>query len=347
MFYIIPAPHKKTGELSYPVIRWAPMKNIYLFHGKDSYTSSKKALHWRKEFEKKYGDLNTEILEGKDLTVGQYTETVSTLPFLSEKKFVTIMDAFAHTPTEELKLIAEKLEATPDHCVVVFIERGEADRRTSLFKTITKIGRVMEFNSPDEYALINWITAETKKKGGLISPGNARLLAQMVGPDLWQMESEIEKLAVHADGREITAEDIRNLASPNIETTIFVLTDNLGAKNRRETIRTLKTLIDSGVNLIPLLFTVVSHFRTLIQVKECLAKNMNPETIIKKLKKHPFTVKKAISQCKNFTAENLEQIYRKLLETDIAQKTGKIKMTTEDQSELRLSLERIFLTSGR
>lgn len=318
------------------------MKNIYLFHGEDSYTSVKKALHWREEFEKKYGDLNTEILEGEDLTAGGFMEAVNTLPFLSEKKFILVRNAFADTETEELKLIAEKLENVPDHCVVVFIERSKADQRTLLFKKLKKHGQIMDFFPPDEYHLINWITEETRKKGGIISSQTAGYLAQTVGTNLWQMNQEIEKLIINADGREISKKDVDELTSPNIETTIFILTDNLGLKKRRASLQSLKKLIDSGANLIPSIFTIASHFRTLIQVKECLSKNMQKPAIIKKLKKHPFAITKAIDQCKNFTPQSLKEIYQKLLEIDIAMKTGKIKMTTEDQSELRLSLEKII-----
>ncbi len=318
------------------------MQNIYLFHGEDSYTSGKKALHWREEFEKKYGDLNTEILEGETLTAGGFMEAVNTLPFLSEKKFIMVGNAFAHAPAEELRLIAEKLEEVPDHCVVVFIERNKADQRTLLFKTLKKHGQVMDFSPPDEHHLVGWIVSETQKKGGVISSRTAGHLAQTVGPDLWQMSQEIEKLIINTNGREITINDVNTLASPNIETTIFILTDNLGLKKRKESLQSLKKLIDSGANLIPSIFTIGGHFRTLIQVKDCLGKNMQKPAIIKRLKKHPFAVSKAIDQCKNFTPQSLEQIYQKLLEIDIAIKTGKIKMTTEDQSELRLSLEKII-----
>ncbi len=324
------------------MIIWLPMKNLYLFHGEDSYSSFRKSLHWQTEFEKKYGDLNTEILEGGDLTAGGFMEAVNTLPFLSEKRFIIVKNAFSEGDTEELKTIAEKIELIGEHCVVVFIERSKADQRTSLFKALKKHGEIMNFNPPEEYALTAWITAETQKKGGRISTRTAGHLAETVGPNLWQLTQEIEKLTVNANGREITNADVDNLASPNIETTVFILTDNLGLKKRRESLLTLKKLIDSGANLIPTLYTVAGHFRTLIQIKDCLNKNMDQPAIIKKLKKHPFVVNKAIGQCKNFTSQSLEQIYGKMLETDIAMKTGKIKMTTEDQSELRLSLEKLF-----
>ena len=91
------------------MIDYCPMQNIYLFHGTDSYTSIRKAIFWQKEFEKKYGDLNSELFEGEDLTANKFMEAVGTLPFLSEKKLVVIRNSFKDTPTDELKKISEKL----------------------------------------------------------------------------------------------------------------------------------------------------------------------------------------------------------------------------------------------
>ncbi len=318
------------------------MQNIYLFHGEDSYTSNQKSLYWQKEFEKKYGDLNSEIFDGEDLTAHAFTEAVNTLPFLSDKKFVVVKNAFAQTPTEELKKIAEKIDQIPEHCVVIFVERKKADLRTSLYKQIKKHGQALDFNPMDTPDLIKWILTKAQKKQANLNHRAAGYLAETVGPNLWQMSHEIEKLALNTNGREITHQDIDELTSPNLETTIFKLTDNLSLKRRKESLKTLKTLIDSGENLIPTLYAIAAHFRTVIQVKDCATKNIKPPAIIKTLKKHPFVVNKAISQSKNFTEPALKNIYKQLLQIDINMKTGKIKMTTEDQTELRLSLEKLI-----
>lgn len=323
--------------------QYKKMQNTYLFHGDDSYTSIQKSMFWQKEFEKKFGDLNSQIFEGEELTAAKFSEAVDTLPFLSEKKLIIIRSAFQDTPTDELKKISEKIPEIQDHCVVVFVERKKADLRTSLYKALKKHGQIMDFPIMDKPELATWISNEMQKKGARISQRNTGYLAETVGPNLWQMSHEIEKLTLKAEGSEITEEDIDKLVSPNIETTIFKLTDHLAQKNRRQSIGTLKNLIDSGENLVQTFFMIARHFRILIEIKDCVEKNMNSGSIIKTIKEHPFVVNKGIGQCRNFDTGTLEKIYQKLLQIDIAMKTGKIKMSTDDQSELRLAIEKFII----
>lgn len=316
------------------------MITVYLFHGEDSYSSHQKAIHWKNEFEKKYGDLNTELLE--TLTLNNFKESINTLPFLSDKKFIIIQNCLSETPTEELKKIAKLIPEIPNYAIVVFVERNKADQRTSIFKTIKTHGQITEFKLKDTPEITKWILMETKKLDTEISNNTAKHLAETVGPNLWQISKEIEKLIVHTNKQEIKIEDIDKLTTANIQTTIFILTDNLSKKNLKESLKSLNKLIESGANLIPTLYSIATHFRTLIQVKKYIEKNILKPQIISKTKKHPFVITKAIEQSKNFQLESLINIYERIISLDKELKTGKIKISTQDQSELRLSIEKLI-----
>jgi DNA polymerase III subunit delta len=319
------------------------MKNIYLFHGDDSYSSFQKAIHWQKEFEKKYGDLNSHTFEGNEFTYSKFNEAISTMPFLSEKKLIIIKNTFADTPAEETKKIAEKIPEVDDFCVLVFVERKKADSRTTLFKSLKKNGQIIEFPAPDRNTLINWITQEFSKKNIVIKSTAATALADTVGPDLWQMQNEIEKLALYADKQEITPELIEKIATASAQISIFKLTEYISRKKAKESLDTLNRLISSGENLIPLMYLIAGQIRNMIQIKDCLQKNMTQPAIIKKTKIHPFAISNQIHQCKNFSLEQLIKMHEEILQIDNAIKNGKIKITTEDQTELRLALEKIII----
>jgi DNA polymerase III subunit delta len=319
------------------------MKNIYLFHGEDSYSSFQKAIHWQKEFEKKYGDLNSHSFEGNQFTYSHFNEAISTMPFLSEKKLIIIKNLFADTPTEEARKIAEKISEVDDFCVIVFVERKKADSRTTLFKSIKKNGQIIEFPAPDRNTLISWIIQEFKTQNIAIKSSSAAALADTVGPDLWQMQSEIEKLTLYAGEQEITPELIEKIATPSAQISIFKLTEYISQKRAKESLATLNRLIAGGENLIPLMFLIAGQIRNMIQIKDCLQKNMAQPAIIKKTKIHPFAVSNQIKQCHNFSQEQLINMHTHILQLDNDIKNGKIKMTTDDQSELRLSFEKFIL----
>jgi DNA polymerase-3 subunit delta len=66
----------------------------------------------------------------------------------------------------------------------------------------------------------------------------------------------------------------------------------------------------------------------LIQVSELAESGQSPPEIAKTLKIHAFVAGKLHQQCKNFSPEQLEQIYERLLDIEIGVKTGRTDMVT-------------------
>lgn len=324
------------------IIKPMAKPNIHLFYGEDTYSSWHKSRFWKQEFEKKFGDFNVLTFEGKDLTAAAFNEAVDSVPFLGEKKFVLVRNFLQEGKADDQKTVAEKLDDIADFCLVVFLEQEKPDARTTLFKTLKKIATVQEFEPVVGPKLTAWIQNRVQERGGRIGPGEANELAQTVGPNLWQMTQEIDKLVLFAEGKPIPSEAVENLTSPNVSTTIFKLTDYLGQKNARLALKTLDTLLASGEDIVKSMFMIVRHFRILIQVRSCLDQNMEKTAITQKLKEHPFVITTAIGQSKNFNAELLAATYRKLLEIDTKMKSGKIRMTGGDNTELRLALEKLM-----
>ncbi len=321
-------------------------QNIYFFYGQDSFSAHEKLSHWRQEFEKKYGDLNFQIFDGENLTASNISEAFSTVPFLSEKKLIIVKDFLSDGGTEEQKKTGTLLESIPDYCLLVFIENKEPDARTTLFKTLTKLATVVKFPLLSPEQLVDWIQKRTSQKKGIIGKKEASYLAQKVGPDLWQLSLEIEKLNLYSGGRPFAEAMIDSLIVENISTSIFALTDAIAQKNSKKTLEILQRLIQGGEDLMQILYMIARHIRILIHISACLKEGFNQSEITAKLKEHPFTIQNGIKQSKNFDIPQLKKIYESLLSIDIKLKTGKIRISTEDQTELRLALEKSIAQSS-
>lgn len=360
------------------------MHNLFLFLGEDSYSANKTLQHWRDEFEKKYGEYNVQIFEGEDLTIEEYKNAVQTLPFASDKKLVVIRDYLASAGSNDQQEMAGQLESLPDHCILVFLEREKPDGRTILYKKLIQHGQIKDFPELEGYALAQWIIAEMNKKIALtegvgksgttpqhavntqnpIAMKEATFLAEAVGPNLWQMSHELEKIYLYtralpstntvpdttrvpstaSSSNRISPQEIEQLISPNLSASIFKLTDAIATKNPRTALKILNTLLQSGDDIFQIFYMIARQFRILLQIKSCLDQKVNQQKIAAKLKEKPFTITNGISQCKSFTAGQLAQSYRSLLSIDIALKTGKIRTTTDDAGEFRLALEKLILT---
>ena len=105
---------------------------------------------------------------------------------------------------------------------------------------------------------------------------------------------------------------------------VFDLVDALGRRDGQTAARTLHRLLDAGEHPMGLLAMIVRQFRLLIQVKELKAEGANPQTISKTLGIHPFPARKLHNQATYFTGEQLEVVYRHLLDSDVAIKSGEL-----------------------
>ena len=106
---------------------------------------------------------------------------------------------------------------------------------------------------------------------------------------------------------------------------VFDLVDALGRRDGRTASQTLHHLLDAGEHPLGLMGMIARQFRLLIQVKELKEEGATPRDIAKALKLHPFPAGKLHNQATHFTAGQLEAVYRHLLDTDLAIKTGEIE----------------------
>lgn len=320
-----------------------PPKSVFLFYGENTFSSFEKLNHWKSEFAKKYGDTNIEQIESDDLDIGKFATDISSVPFLAEKRMIIIKNFLKKAKAEEQKRVAEILESTQDFCLVVFYEDSPPDKRTSLYQKISKIGEVTEFPIPSLKEIISAILEKSKHENIKISPKTTEYLADYCSRNLWTIKNEVEKLKTFADGKEITKEMIDNLVIPSINSSIFKLTDAIALKDNKDSVKTLRNLIESDEELTMIFFMIVRHFRLMIQIKELVDKKDPPFAIAKRLSIHPFVAQTISRQCKNFTEDQLKNIYQKLLKIDTDFKTGNIRITRGDQSEYELAIEKFIL----
>ncbi len=190
--------------------------NIHLFYGEDTWSAWNKSRFWRQEFEKKYGDFNVLTLEGQSMTAADFREAVDSVPFLGEKKFILVRDFLRDGKEADQKTVAEKLDDIADFSFVLFLEQDKPDARTTLFKKLKKIASIQQFEPLVGPNLSTWVQEQVQQRNGSIGQREARQLADTVGPNLWQMTQEIDKLVLYANGTPIPSEAVENLTSPTL-----------------------------------------------------------------------------------------------------------------------------------
>ena len=163
-------------------------------------------------------------------------------------------------------------------------------------------------------------------------PGRRELLefalegrdVQSVGADLWAVAGEIDKLVLYAGDRPITDADVKALVGYVGEANIFNLVDSIFETRLKAATEALESLKIKGLSASYVLAMLSRQLRLVVQYKDMKSHGEKDVEIRRRLGLlADFVWKKTQDQAGGFTMGRLKDVYRRLLEADLAAKTGR------------------------
>jgi len=315
---------------------------IYLFHGDEEFGKSERIS----ALKARLGDLaemNAVTLDGHSISQESLLHNCAAPPFLGDFRLVIINDLLlrlakskgpdgkkSKSATAFLAWLTDYIPSIPESTLLVLNESKKVAARNPVLKTISKLddrAEVRLFATPQikRGELAAWVTHRAKEINIRLDRGVAEDLATFVGPNLRLLNSELEKLALYAGNRSITKADLALMCPYAREASIFDMVDALGNRHTATAFRLLAQMRNQGAHPLYLLTMIVRQYRILLQVKDYAERGLRKGEIASALKLHPYPTQKAMSQARNYTPRQLESIYDRLLETDVAIKTGKLE----------------------
>jgi DNA polymerase-3 subunit delta len=329
---------------------------IYLLHGPDELLRSERLATIRAALgEPELADLSTSWLDGRKTPVAEVAYHCDVVPFLTPRRLVIVSSLLAQLkrrqqagkkkgePAEEGEpgkgtakadadrdLLLKYLPAMPDSTDLVLVEAEAVPRNERPYKELARLaeaGRaeIVLCEAPEERDLPEWVLRRVKQKGGAIERDAAFDLATSIGRNLRLLDNEMDKLITYRGGAgPIRREDVRLLVSYTQEANIFDMVDAIGQQDGPKAVRLLRELERDGAAPLYLLSMIVRQFRILVQVADQMDLGLGKDEIAKIIGLHPFPTQKAMQQCRQWRMSDLEGAYDRLLETDVAIKTGKL-----------------------
>lgn len=299
---------------------------VIFLHGEDSYRSREKFNLIVEKFKKSDSSgMNIAVVDLGEKGFENFYNTAVASPFLGSKRLV-----IAKYGLEQKKEVQEKIlnffedKKCPDTTTLIFYERKKADKRSKLYKFLSK-QTAQEFKKLEEYKLNDWIQNEFRKRKQKIQQDAVNKLASFVGDDLWKMSNEIEKLSNFKRSGTLTARDVNLMVKARFDDNIFHLVDAIGSGNRKQTLKLVHDNLDSGAHPLYIFSMIVYQFRNMIQIKDLIERGINEYEISKLAKMHPYVVRKTISQLSRFSLGKLKNIYQRLWQADKDFKDGKVE----------------------
>ncbi len=301
------------------------ISGVYLFYGeelylRDIYIEKIKSILPDDGFE----EFNLITLDGRDTDLDTFTDAIESYPMMSEKKLVIIRDSgiFKKVREEEIDFWSRELKNLPDYCVLLFIE-DNVDKRSSLYKTVSKYGTATEFSYLKPYELTAWVQNEVLKRKKKMSKNVIEYFVSLCPDGLISLKSELDKL-VSVDNEEITEYDVKRMVSKSLNVQVFDLSDAIMEKNTDKAFAILQDLKTSRESAFTILYLLNSMYDKMLLSKLMLQEGSTTQEVEKRLGLPSFIAKKYYNGAKKFSESFLIERVKRVPELDLAIKQGKI-----------------------
>ena len=286
-------------------------------------------------------EANTNTLAGAGLTLAHLEAVCNAVPFLAERRLVIVegllgqfdnmrADRPRRRPSsgkdalEAWEGLIESLNQTPPTTLLVFME-GRLRRDNPILKQVASAAQVQEFPVPRGERLESWIRQRVDDAGAKITPQAVRRLADLVGGDLWILSGEIEKLALYAGEDAIDEEAVESLVVHAREASIFKAVDTILDGRSSVAIELVNLLRLNGAEVSYIITMLARQLRLILLTQELRAQRLPRSELGRRLGLTvDFAIRQTEEHARRHDPERVTAMYRRLLETDLAIKTGEL-----------------------
>ncbi len=257
-------------------------------------------------------------------------------------------DAEGSDSTELAAMLASFIPKIPDTCVVVFTEQPDevkpggqkgktsVDKRSKLYKAITKCGLAVEFTPPDEQMLRTWVLSKLGSEKIQITGGAADTFMRMVGNNMSHISTETEKLISYAGhGGSVRTEDVQALTSEILEGKIFRMLDLISQHDRKGALELYDDLLQLKEPPAKILILMMKQIDKLLLVRSILDHGGSIARVMDVLGQSRWQADNVIRQARGFSQSALREA--------VEEGTRMQEKAQSGQIDMRLGLELLIL----
>jgi DNA polymerase-3 subunit delta len=319
-------------------------------YGKDTYT----LLQDLRKVKEQYASIelmeaNTSILDGSQLTTAQLCDICNAAPFLHTHRLVVVEGLFERfepgtsagrksTKTrsktqqeiKEWQAVSDYFKnGMSDTTVLVFIDADVNKKGNNpLLALVGPYAQIRTYPLLKGDRLKSWIQKKVVDREGSISSAAIDLLVELTGPDLWSLNNEIDKLIAFSKDKHIKDDDVQIVTSYKGEVNIFLLVDAVIERRSKAAHELLHRLYQTGAVPSYIITMINRQLRMIVMVKDLSQRVSKTQIKSKAGIPSDMALDRTVKQAKAYSMEHIKTAYHKLLEADLAIKSG--KYTDED-----------------
>jgi len=284
-------------------------------------------------------DFNQTVCYGADVNADAVITAARRYPMFAERQLVVVKEAQMMKTLEELAIYCQNpLEST---VLVIAMHGASADKRKSLYKSVSKIGTVVDSLALRDYEMPKWISMFYKSKGMDIAPDAAALLAEHAGTDLNKISIETEKMLKNLPEGAVTvsSSDIEKNVGISRQFSIFELTKELSFRNSAKALRIAAYIGSSAKFAMPMAVSALyTHFYRILKYGALLMKTPRPmnDQKSKVLGVNPYFFSEYDTAVRNYPLNKCMAVIALLKEYDFKGKGGDVGEATPEELMIEL-----------
>jgi len=272
------------------------MRPAYLIAGDDEAKIDATRSRLRARAEGEGGSTALEVIEPLEGRGAPNLDALlTTLPAMSlvESRRYVLVDGVQRWRDKEHSAVAEALASLPPDLTLVLIARGKTPAKIA--KAVEAAGgEVRTFDAPNARNLPRALVSEAAALGFQLESDAARLLVTRLGQSRRRLSREVERLALWADGGEVTLEDLETMIVDASETAAWALSDALLERDRESAQRIAERLIGQGESVTGLIYSLASRLRKAHEALMLIEGGAAPRQVEGKLGMHPYAAKQLV-----------------------------------------------------
>lgn len=316
---------------------------VYLFFGEERYLVLKMRENLVRAAVSPDDTMNLNIHKNALPDVSKIMDECLAMPFFADRRVVLVQDSGYFTAgkgKDEAEKLIGLLGELPETTILLFVET-EVDKRSRLYKAVSKAGLSVEFEHPDEMELARWVVSQLSESRIRITKGALQMLLERTGADMTMIRAQLDKLAACADeGGTLSETEVGGLVAERLETKVFDLVDAVGHRDRRGAISRYDELLRMQEEPNRILYFLGRQFNLLYLMKVLSQKGKGTVEMMKVMDlRYSFQIRKLSDQARFFTADQLRRAVADCTAMEQRFKTGKI--------DVRLGVELLLVKYSR
>ena len=264
---------------------------------------------------------NLDVFRGGEVDPADVVDRALCFPMGCPRRVVVIKES-DHLNEQAAQILIPLVESPPETTTMIFV-CDKADRRRKLFSLLERTAQTVSFDAVNAQEILSWIKGRITASGKGISQGALRVLCERAGEDLGVVAGEVEKLLAFAGDRGvIEEEDVERVVGFSESSSIFDLTDAVGAKDPGLALAMLRKNIEGGERSGGIIYRLSRHVDTLMKVRMLKDLKVPQREIPSRLGLRSPVASKFLNQARKYSYPDLWRAYEALVVAEDHLKSG-------------------------